>query len=92
MSIQPLQTPSEASSVGELSSVAELSSLEVHPTKATETEVIEAHPSVDSPECVSIALQVCPSRRNARVQARPHCVAVGKFICMTYLSVHEFIY
>ena len=49
--------------------------------------MVEAHPSVGSPECVSIAVQVCPSRRNARIQARPHCVAVSKFICMTYVYV-----
>ena len=87
MSVRSHHTPSGASSVGELLSVGELSSLEIHPPKVTETEVVEAHPSVGSPKYVSIAVQFCPSRRSARIQARPHCVAVSKFICMTYVSV-----
>ena len=71
MPVQSLQTPSDTPSVGVLSS------FEIDPTKVTETEVVEAHPSI----LLRIRQSVFPlrfkcylSRRNARVKARPYSV------------------
>ena len=83
LSVQSVQTSTDPSSVDEQSS------LKMHPTPAAETECeeLEAHPVMESPEFVSIGVQVHPGKKNARIQARPHMVSVGKLVCTRYIPL-----
>ena len=55
-------------------------SFQTQVTLAANTKTLAAeNDTIRGKECNSVAIQVCPGKRNARIQARPRNVSIGKF-------------